>query len=226
LRALIHLVPRAGADDRFGARVAALAAGLRAPAAARGIAVSELRRLERDAFGKRTPFRACIELAGGETDALEELLDSDFGAQLEDVAHPDASSLLIGRDAVFIASEGAPVRYQYLMRRNASFTHDAYLEYYRTVHSRFGLITPGVLGYVQLHVDPAASRRAAARAGLGGFGFDSVSELHLASQETFLRALAESGFGTEPIADEEVFVDRANSLDLCSAVDQGTPGRR
>jgi hypothetical protein len=158
-------------------------------------------------------------VAGGETAAIEELLGGDLGAQLEDVAHPDASSLLLGSDAVFIASERAPVRYQYLMRRNASFTHDAYLDYYRTKHSRFGLVTPGVLGYVQLHVDPSASRRAAARAGLGLFGFDSVSELHLASQETFLRALAESGFGKEPIADEEVFVDRASSLDLCCAVD-------
>ena len=79
----------------------------------------------------------------------------------------------------------------------------------------------GALGYVQLHVDPAASRRAAARAGLGVWGFDSVSELYLESQETFLRALAKSGFGKEPIEDEEVFVDRANSLDLCSTVDWG-----
>lgn len=36
-----------------------------------------------------------------------------------------------------------------------------------------------------------------------------------------MRALAESGFGKEPIADEEIFVDRASSLDLCSAVEWG-----
>jgi hypothetical protein len=221
LRALIHLVPRAGAGDRFGAQVAALVADLRARAASRGLAVNVLHRLEADAFGKRTPFRAGIELAGGEGGAIEEVVGADLGAQIEGVAHPDASTLLFGEDVVFVASPRTPVRYQYLMRRNASFTHETYLEYYRTKHSRFGLDTPGALGYVQLHVDPAASRRAAARAGLGVWGFDSVSELYLESQETFLRALAKSGFGKEPIEDEEVFVDRANSLDLCSTVDWG-----
>src|SRR4029434_2220805 len=103
----------------------------------------------------------------------------------------------------------------------SAFQHATSLEYYRTKHSRFGLETPGHLGYVQLHVHPAASRRAAARAGLGVWGFDSVSELHLESQETFLRALAEAGFGREPIVDEELFVDRTASLDLCSMVEWG-----
>ena len=219
MRALIHLVPRGGAGGRFASRIAALVAALRERAAPRGLAVNALHRLERDAFGKHTPFRACVEvIAGDGPGEIAELL-ADLGPQVDDVAHPDASTLLLGSDAVFIASDRAPVRFQYLMRRNASFTHETYLEYYRTKHSRFGLETPGVLGYVQLHVDIDASRRAAGRAGLGIWGFDSVSELHLASQEAFLRALAESGFGTEPIADEEVFVDRPNSLDLCSAVD-------
>jgi hypothetical protein len=220
LRALIHLVPRARADDRFGAQVAAWAADLRARAARHGLAVNALHRLERDAFGRQTPFRACIEVAGGDGAAIEEMLDGGVdGAEIDDVAHPDASTLLIGTDAVFVPSQRAPVRYQYLMRRNASFSHEAYLDYYRTRHSRFGLVTPGILGYVQLHVDRDASRRAAARAGLGVWGFDSVSELHLESQETFLSALATSGFGKEPIEDEQIFVDRANSLDLCVAVE-------
>ncbi|HKA16505.1 MAG TPA: EthD domain-containing protein [Myxococcota bacterium] len=221
MRALIHFAPRAGAGERFGSRISSLVAALRASAAPRGLAVNALSRLARDAFGKHTPFRAGIEVTGGDGPGeITELL-ADLGAQVDDVAHPDASTLLIGSDAVFVASERAPVRYQYLMRRNASFTHETYLEYYRTRHSRFGIATPGTLGYVQLHVDLGASRSAAARAGLGIWGFDSVSELHLASQEAFLRALAESGFGTEPIADEEIFVDRPNSLDLCSAVDWG-----
>jgi len=221
LRALIHLVPRAGAGDRFGAQLGAWVVDLRARAAPRGLAVNALHRLERDAFGRRTAFRAAIEIAGSDlSDAMEEII-GEIGTQFDAVAHPDASTLLLGEDVIFVPSQRAPVRYQYLMRRNASFTHEYYLEYYRTKHSRFGLDTPGTLGYVQLHVDPIASRRAAARAGLGGWGFDSVSELHLESQEAFLGALATSGFGKEPIEDEERFVDRANSLDLCSSVDWG-----
>jgi hypothetical protein len=223
VRALAHLAPRAGAGERFGARVAELVGELRTRAAPRGIAVRALHRLERDAFGKRTPFRAALEIAAADpgADGFDDLL-GDLGARIADVAHPDLSTLLVGRDIEFLAPPArAPVRYQYLMRRNASFTHEAYLERYRAVHSRFGLETPGIQGYVQLHVDLGASRRCAARAGLGVWGCDSVSELHLESQETFLRALAESGFGKEAIADEELFVDRASSFDLCSIVDWG-----
>jgi EthD domain len=221
VRALIHLAPRAGAGDRFSERVDALVAELRKRAAPRGLAVNALRRLERDAFGKHTPFRAALEIAGGDSDVsvFGDLCD-DLGARIADVAHPDLSTLLVGRDVVFVEPPARSlVRYQYLMRRNASFTHESYLERYRTIHSRFGRITPGIQGYVQLHVDLGVSQQLAARAGLGVWGCDSVSELHLESQETFLRALAESGFGTQPIADEEIFVDRARSQDLCSAVD-------
>jgi hypothetical protein len=221
MRALIHIMPRAGANDRFAARVAALRAELHERGAPRGLAVNALRRFERDAFGKRTPYRAALELVGDTGgDAIGDLI-GDLAAQIDDVAHPDMSSLLIGEDVVFVPCERTPVRYQYLMRRNAAHTHETYLDYYRTKHSRFGVATPGIRGYVQLHVDPAASRRAAARAGLGVWGCDSVSELHLESIETFLRALAESGFGKEPIVDEELFVDRTASLDLCSMVEWG-----
>jgi hypothetical protein len=223
VRALIHLAPRAGAGDRFASRVGERVAALRERAAVRGLAVRALQRLERDAFGKHTPFRAAIEVSDGDSDgaAFDDLF-GDLGAQIADVAHPDLSTLLVGRDVVFVAPPPrSPVRYQYLMRRNASFTHETYLERYRTIHSRFGMVTPGIQGYVQLHVDLEASRRAATRAGLGIWGCDSVSELYLESQETFLKALAESGFGTEPIADEEIFVDRASSRDLCCAVDWG-----
>ena len=221
MRALIHLAPRAGAGDRFSERVDALVVELRKRAAPRGLAVHALRRLERDVFGKHTPFRAAFEIAGSDTDvaAFDDLFD-DLGARIADVAHPDLSTLLVGRDFVFVEPPSrSPVRYQYLMRRNASFTHESYLERYRTIHSRFGRITPGIQGYVQLHVDLAASQQLAAPAGLGVWGCDSVSELHLESQESFVRALAESGFGAEPIADEEIFVDRARSQDLCSAVE-------
>jgi hypothetical protein len=219
VRALVHLVPRAGAGPAFAVRFASLLAELRERAARRGLCVNALHRLERDAFGRRTPFRAAFELEGDSAGEGAAQLFEGLAERIDDVAHPDSSSLVVGRDVVFVAPPRTPVRYQYLMRRNASFTHATYLERYTKLHSRFGIVTPGQLGYVQLHVDPDASRRAAARAGIGGWACDSVSELHLSSQEAFLAALASSGFGREAIADEEHFVDRASSLDLCSAVD-------
>jgi EthD domain-containing protein len=219
VRALVHLVPRAGAGSAFPARFAELLAELRDRAAKHGVAVNALHRLERDAFGRRTPFRAAFELEGdGAGERAEELL-AGLGARIDDVAQPDLSSLVVGEDVVFMAPPRTPVRYQYLMRRNASYTHATYLERYANLHSRFGLVTPGHLGYVQLHVEPDVSRRVAARAAIGGWACDSISELYLESQDAFLAALSSSGFGREAIADEEHFVDRASSIDLCSTVE-------
>lgn len=219
MRFLSHLAPRAGADASFTERVTMLAAELRERTAGDELAVTRLARLARSPFGARTPYHATLEIRGEAATAgrLAELLEG-LAARLDDVAHPDLCTALVGEDVVFIESSGAPVRYQYLMRRNAQFTHEGYLERYREIHSKFGLQTPGILGYVQVHVDPEASRRVARAAGLGTWNVDSVSELHLESQKTFLSALAESGFGSEAIADEEVFVDRPNSHDLCSQV--------
>ena len=139
--------------------------------------------------------------------------------RLEDLVHVDLSSLLVGEDVVFIACRKTPIRYQYLMRRNASFSHESYLKRYRDVLSRFGIETPGISGYTQFHVDPEASRRAAASAGLGVWAVDSVSELHLESVETFLAEVSQSSIGVEALADEEVFVDRANSYDFVSHIE-------
>lgn len=219
MKFLTHLAPRGGAGAAFAERVAELTAELRAAASGEDLELTRLARLARSPFGDRTPYHATLEIRGDAVtpERLAELLDG-FGARLDDVAHPDLCTALVGEDVVFIESRGAPVRYEYVMRRNARFTHEGYLKRYREIHSRFGLETPGILGYAQFHVDPEASRRVAIAAGLGTWNADSVSQLHLESQKTFLSALAESGFGSEAIADEEVFVDRPNSHDLCSQV--------
>jgi hypothetical protein len=217
MKFLAHFVPRAGANAEFESRMFELADGIGEHGRAQGIAVEAFERLPDDPFGRHTPYRFTLELQGGGFDAMEDLL-SGLGAKLEDVVHPDLSTLLAGEDVVFVPAESAPVRYQYLMRRNASYSHDAYLDRYREVHSAFGLKTPGILGYVQFHVDLEASRRLAYEAQLGVWGFDSVSELHLESVETFLAAVAKSEVGAEAVADEERFVDRARSVDFCSRV--------
>ena len=227
MKLLTHLAPRAGAQEAFTARTAALADELVRATAGEGLAVTRLVRLDESPFGRRTPLHTTLEVRGESLTAERacELL-AGVGPGLDAVAHPDLCTALFGEPVVFIASEGAPHRYQYLMRRNASFDHAGYLKRYREVHARFGLETPGILGYEQLHLDPEASRRLAAAAGLGTWNIDSVSELYLESQATFLAALAESGFGAEAIADEEVFVDRPCSHDLCSEVVRaGRPSR-
>jgi hypothetical protein len=190
----------------------------RAAAAAGGAAV--MLRLADDPFGPRTPWRAAVELRGwrGEERGLAPLA-AGLGTRLADVVHADLSTALVGRDHVLVASDRAPVRYQYLMRRRADFTHAAYLVRYRTIHAQFGLRTPGIQGYVQLHVDPTLSGEVAAAAGFGVHAVDSVSELHLASLAEFLRAIAGSEIGAEAVADEEKFVDRRASFDFVSDVE-------
>jgi hypothetical protein len=222
VKALLHLVPRAGEDGAFATRVGELSAELRGNAPA-GIAVNAMRRLPRDPFGADTPYAAALELCGAEAgEADVAALVSGVGARIDEVAHADLSTCLFGEDVAFVASEErAPIRYQYLMRRNAAFSHASYLQRYRELHARFGIETRGILGYVQFHVDAEASRRLAREAGLGVWGVDSVSELHLASLETFFEGLKEGDGGAGAIADEELFVDRARSWDFCSTVEWG-----
>jgi len=221
MKALIHIVPRAGAEESFEEGIREVAARLRRRPEAAAVEVTAMLRLENDPLGPGTPYRAALELRGkSATAATIEALVSGLGEGLAEVAHPDLSTMLLGEDVAFIPCERAPVRYQYLMRRNASFSHEAYLMRYREIHSRFGLKTPGILGYVQFHVDADTSRRAAGRAGLGVWGVDSVSELHLESLETFLEAITrEPEVAREAVADEQVFVDRGNSFDFCSQVE-------
>ncbi len=224
MKALLHFAPRAGSGAAFGHRMRALTGELRARAAGREIAVNAMTRVARDPMGRHTPWRATLEIRGPglSPEALASWLKG-LGARVEDVVHADLATLLVGEEVVFIACDRAPVRYQYLMRRNASFTHAGYLTRYRDIHSRFGLATPGIRGYTQLHVDPEASRSLAGEAGLGVWGVDSVSELHLDSVEIFLAAIAKSDIGPKAIADEEVFVDRERSLDFCSRVEWDGP---
>ncbi len=220
MKALVHLAGRAGAETALREAVAAEARTLDADAPG-DAEVGWMWRLGDDPFGKATRFHATLELR-----ATEGASPPDFAASLDgladrlgDLVHADLSSALVGTDRVFVAPAApAPVRYQYLMRRNASFTHDEYLARYAEIHSRFGVETPGIEGYVQFHVDPDASRAAAARAGFGIWAVDSVSELHLVSVETFLAEVAKSPVGVAALEDEEVFVDRPRSFDFCSEV--------
>jgi hypothetical protein len=204
MKLLAHLAPR-GAGPALRERLAEVA---------RELGAASLWRVEGDPFGARTPFCGTLELRGDEDELIAHA--AGLAARFGGLVDAGASTALVGEEHVLIAAEHAPVRYQYLMRRRDDFTHEGYLKRYREVHAQFGRRTPGSLGYVQLHVDPAASRRAAEAAGFGVWDVDSVSELHLASLDVFLRAIAGSPIGAEAIADEERFVDRARSFDFCS----------
>jgi hypothetical protein len=160
------------------------------------------------------PYEAVLELQtdrAADGDALVRALDG-VGDRLADVIHRDLSGVLVGVPHEIIPTAPTPVRYLYLMRRKATHTREQYFDYYFKNHSRFGHRTPGIAGYTQFHVDDERSRAAAAALGVGTWGADSVSELHLNSVAEFFAGLAtEPTLGDEAGADEETFVDRTNS---------------
>jgi len=171
--------------------------------------------LLRSSPGPVRAYDATIELetdAGGK--ALVETV-TGLGERVTDAVHGDLSALLVGQDLVFVECDPQPIRFQYLMRRRADFSHEAYLKRYEEIHSLFGVKQGGVQGYVQFHVDLDLSREAARSEGFGICAIDSVSELHIASLEEFAQAVGQTDVQAV-VADEELFVDRPNSVTFTS----------
>jgi hypothetical protein len=218
MKHLILLAARGGSDPALDNAVVAEAQRLAGTA---GVSAVAMRQVRDDPFGAAVPgmrtFDATIELRSDDDAAIRDALGG-IDERLGDVIHADLSGVLAGVDNVVIACAPTPVRYQYVMRRKIGTTHEQYLDHYVKRHARFGLITPGIEGYTQFHVDAATTESAATAAGLGVWRADSVSELHLASVEKFLAGLAESNPGDEAGEDEERFVDRRNSVMFTSSV--------
>lgn len=221
-KALLHLIPRCKAKPMLVDRLRAEVARLRAAKTSADERVNFLTALGDDPLGSRSHFAATIEVYAASQGAVATLLNGVggcLGERLDDVIHADLSTALVGEERAFVAGDRAPVRYQYLMRRNAEFDHAAYLDRYRDIHSQFGIKTPGILSYVQFYVDARASQSLAAASGLGVWGVDSVSELHIRSVAEFLAEVMKSDIGAQAVADEEKFVDRERSVDFCSTVE-------
>ncbi|MEZ5246747.1 MAG: EthD domain-containing protein [Acidimicrobiales bacterium] len=205
-RLILHLVARDGAD--LGPALAAVA--------------EELTTMTRDPacfMGAASPFTAAVETTAGHRDTL-----ADLATALGDRVDRRRSMALVGTDRVFIEpASPTPVRYQYLMRRRHDFTHDDYLARYESIHSGFGLRTPHIEGYVQLHVDLEASRGLGEATGLQAEPCDSMSELHLRSVEHFLEGIIDDPeIGRLATEDEERFVDRPRSFGFAHRVVQGS----
>lgn len=227
VRVQVVVAARGGCRDGVATVLAEVADAAAAPTAAVGGRVVVLTQFDDDPFPLANPlarpYDAVLEVqapAGPDPVAVTDRLVAALGGiadALRPVAHRDLSGVLVGAPQEIIPTAPTPVRYQYFMRRRAGTTHDAYIDHYFHHHSQFGFATPGIEGYTQFHVDPAATTVVAHRLGLGSVGCDSVSELHLVSVATFTDAIAASGFGLEAVADEETFVDRVNSVSITAA---------
>ena len=216
MRVQLLFAARGGCTDALFARLDD--EGRRAKAGAGSARVIGLAQLADDQFPLANPlcrpFEAVLELqtpAAGDGDALVAAVQGSFD-RLDDVVHRDLSGVLVGVPHEIIPTAPTALRYLYLMRRKSTHSREQYFDYYFKNHSRFGHRTPGIAGYTQFHVDDARSRAAASALGVGTWGADSVSELHLNSVAEFFAGLATAPtLGDEAGADEETFVDRANS---------------
>jgi len=219
MKLLLLLAGRGDAGAALSDAVIAEADRLRTTGAT---AVCAMRQLADDPFGLAVPgmrpFQASID-ARFDDPAVAAAAVAGLADRMADLIHVDLSGACFGVDHVVIPCAPTPVRYQYLMRRKIGTTHEDYLDYYFHRHSRFGHRTPGIEGYVQFHIDAAASKQCATAAGVGVWAADSVSELHAADLATML-----AGFGVDPnlaveaAEDEARFVDRANSVMFISDV--------
>ena len=135
-------------------------------------------------------------------------------ARLGDLVDRGGSFTMAGDRLIFTGGAVAgPIRYWYCMRRREDFSHDDFLARYRDVHSQFGLATTGIDGYTQWHADLEASAAVGERLGLGTCHYDSISVLEIADLDRFFAAAMSTDIGERAMADEELFVDRANSHD-------------
>jgi hypothetical protein len=216
MRVQLLFAARGGCTDALFARLDD--EGQRAKAAASSARVIGLTQIADDVFPLANPlcrpFEAVLELQTPATDDGDALVGALSGAvdRLEDVIHRDLSGVLVGIPHEIIPTAPTAVRYLYLMRRKSTHSREQYYDYYFNNHSRFGHRTPGIAGYTQFHVDDKRSRAAASVLGVGTWGADSVSELHLNSTAEFFAGLATAPtLGDEAGADEETFVDRTNS---------------
>lgn len=168
------------------------------------------------------PFDAMLELelldSAAESAPLLEAV-AGLGDSLDELVHLDLSCALVGVPHTIMPIEGGrprPARYMYVMRRKAGTTHAQYVDYYFHHHKRFGFRAPRHQGYVQFHVDGSASEAAARAVGFGLFRVDSISEFHLESLAAWLAVMAvnddQEAVTADSIADEELFMDRANSV--------------
>lgn len=202
-RAMLHLVAAPGAE-------------LDAALAALPTEVAVLRRDPACFHGADSPQAAALEVDAGPVEPLIEA-----ARQLATLLDLDRSMAIVGSDRVFLEPPDppSPVRYQYLMHRREDFSHEGYLHRYETIHSSFGLRTPHLDGYVQLHVDLDASADLGAATGLRAVPCDSMSELHLRSVAYFLEGItAHPEVGQAAMEDEERFVDRPRSFGFAHRV--------
>ncbi len=152
-----------------------------------------------------------VEALAGLDDRLGDALDAERSAVAIGTAHP-------------IMEGHGPIQLFYGMRCKEGVTHDAFSDYWLQQHSKVGVVTPGLAGYLQLHVDPDPSTKATEAAGLGVEVLDGVALEWFADMAAFVSAVgSKPSHGAAAKASEDNFNDisRATAI-MTKVLDHGT----
>jgi hypothetical protein len=162
---------------------------------------------------------------GPET-AVDVLADAVDGlpGRLGDALDPERSAVAIGT-AHPIMDGHSPIQLFYGMRRKAGVTHQEFSDYWLQQHSKVGVVTPGLSGYYQLHVDPEPSERATKAAGFGIDVLDGIALEWFTDMASFVNATGQPVHGQKAKASEDNFNDisRATAI-MTKVLDHGGYG--
>jgi hypothetical protein len=148
---------------------------------------------------------------------LADLVDGLTG-RLGDALDPERSALAIGTAHAIKEGHG-PIQLFYGMRRKPDVTHDAFSDYWLQQHSQVGVVTPGLAGYEQLHVDQEATGAATAAAGLGVEVLDGVALEWFADMAAFVSAVgSQPSHGAAAKASEDNFNDISRAIGIMTKV--------
>ena len=221
-RFLVPLAAREGQEEALQTRLLEELRPLRSRVDRTVLSIHAMVRVPDDPFAAQYPapraFDAVIDFeASGEVAAFSAWLEG-LADRWADLVHADLSGIVTGEARRIAGSVGGPERFLYFMRRKAESTHESFGRYWGEEHARLGKKMPGILGYEQLHVDLAASRTTAMRAGFGISAIDGVAMLHLESVATIIAAAGKSTVGAQAIEDERNFVDGRDSVGIAMKV--------
>jgi hypothetical protein len=149
----------------------------------------------------------------GATDRLADAVDGLAG-RLGDVLDAERSAVAIGTAHVIKEGHG-PIQLFYGMRRLPAVTHEQFSDYWLQQHSKVGVVTPGLAGYHQLHVDPAPTGLAAKAGGLGVEVLDGVALEWFADMADFVSAIGSKpshGVAAKSSEQQVHDIDRATAI--------------
>ena len=163
-----------------------------------------------------TPVSALLQVTGPPQtpdDALVEVVES-VAADLRDTFDLAISAAALGAVRRITTGPTGPVVLAVGTRKLATLSEEQFCTYWAETHAPLALsmMPAGAarkIGYEQLHAGGAASRRAAAAAGVGVGDLAGVLQVFCRDPVDFLAFAAEPGFAARIYADEKNFADQS-----------------